>query len=247
MTDPVPLPSPSPRPKSIATVSLSGALPEKLEAAAAIGFYDAEIFENDLLACDGSSRDVREIAGGLGLAITLFQPFRDFEAMPDPLRARTLDRAERKSDVMQALGTDLVLVCSNIHPLAIDDETRAAADLAEMAEHASPRGLFDGIEILEFAFNDDTGRRLGETLAGWDFTMSAKIAPRRSIGSARGHQPEQDSAAPSIFQPVLLRNRRAVQKLSAIWRRERRRPDGGSHTTTLSITPAWVACTAWSR
>jgi 4-hydroxyphenylpyruvate dioxygenase len=106
--------------------------------------------------------------------------------MPDPLRVRTLDRGERKSDVMQALGTDLVLVSSNFHPLAIDEESRAAADLAEMAEHASPRGLFDGIEYLEFAVDDDAGRRLGETLAGWDFTMSATIAPSRSICSARG-------------------------------------------------------------
>src|SRR3954447_12949021 len=95
--------------KSIATVSLSGTLSEKLEAAAAIGFDGVEIFENDLLTFDGSPRDVHVIADGLGLAITLFQPFRDFEAMPDPHRARNLDRAERKFDIMQALGTDLVL------------------------------------------------------------------------------------------------------------------------------------------
>ena len=35
--------------KSIATVSLSGGLPEKLEAAAAVGFDAVEMFENDLL------------------------------------------------------------------------------------------------------------------------------------------------------------------------------------------------------
>ena len=80
-------------PKSIATVSLSGTLPEKLEAAAAIGFDGVEIFENDLLTYDGSPEDVRAIADGLGLAITIFQPFRDFEAMPEPQRRRNLDRA----------------------------------------------------------------------------------------------------------------------------------------------------------
>ena len=120
-------------PKSIATVSLSGTLPEKLEAAAAIGFDGVEIFENDLLTYDGSPEDVRAIADGLGLAITIFQPFRDFEAMPEPQRRRNLDRAERKFDVMQALGTDLLLVCSNVSPATIDDPQRAAADLAEMA------------------------------------------------------------------------------------------------------------------
>ena len=36
--------------RSIATVSLSGTLPEKLEAIAAAGFDGVEIFENDLLS-----------------------------------------------------------------------------------------------------------------------------------------------------------------------------------------------------
>jgi hypothetical protein len=40
--------------RSIATVSLSGTLPEKLEAIAAAGFDGVEIFENDLLYYDGS-------------------------------------------------------------------------------------------------------------------------------------------------------------------------------------------------
>ena len=56
----------APLPKSIATVSLSGTLPEKLEAAAAIGFDGVEIFENDLLTFDGSPADVRAIADGPG-------------------------------------------------------------------------------------------------------------------------------------------------------------------------------------
>lgn len=135
-------------PKSIATVSLSGTLPEKMEAIAAIGFDGVEIFENDLLTFAGTPADVRMMAQDLGLAITLYQPFRDFEAMPEPQRTRNLDRGERKFDVMQALGTDLILVCSSVHPAAIDDDARAAADLAEMAERAARRGLRIGYEAL---------------------------------------------------------------------------------------------------
>src|SRR5271156_5927130 len=130
-----------PRQRCIATVSLSGTLPEKLEAAATVGFDGVEIFENDLLTYDGTPAEARRIADDLGLAISIFQPFREFEAMPEPQRTRNLDRAERKFDVMAALGTDLVLACSNVQAAAIDDPARAAADLHEMAERAAQRGM----------------------------------------------------------------------------------------------------------
>ncbi len=136
------------RRKCIATVALSGSLPDKLEAAAAVGFDGVEVMEGDLLSFDGTAADVRQIARDLGLTIDLYQPFRDFEAMPDP--ARALERAERKFDVMQALGTDLVLVCSNTLPAAVDDDARAAADLRAMAERAAARGLRVGFEALSW-------------------------------------------------------------------------------------------------
>nr|WP_294529532.1 sugar phosphate isomerase/epimerase and 4-hydroxyphenylpyruvate domain-containing protein [uncultured Rhodopila sp.] len=138
-------------PKCIATVALSGTLPDKLEAAAAVGFDGVEIMEADLLSFDGSPADVRRICEDLDLAVYLYQPFRDFEAMPEPQRARNMDRAERKFDVMQALGTDLTLVCSNTQAATIDDDARAAADLREMAERAARRGLRIGYEGLSWA------------------------------------------------------------------------------------------------
>jgi 4-hydroxyphenylpyruvate dioxygenase len=137
--------------KCIATVALSGTLRDKLEACAAVGFDGVEIMEADLLTFEGSPTDVRHICEDLGLRIEIYQPFRDFEAMPEPQRRRNLDRAERKFDVMQALGTDLVLVCSNTLAAAIDDDARAAADLAEMAERAARRGLRVGFEALSWA------------------------------------------------------------------------------------------------
>ena len=159
------MPAPAHLPRSIATVSLSGTLPEKLDAAATIGFDAVEIFENDLLTFDGTPAEVRRIAGDLGLAIVLYQPFRDFEAMPEPQRARNLDRAERKFDVMQALGTDLVLVCSNTLPAAIDDDARAAADLAEMAARAAARGLRVGYEALAW------GRHVNRWRHAWNIVQ----------------------------------------------------------------------------
>ena len=153
--------------RSIATVCLSGALQEKLEAAAATGFDGVEIFEADLLAYEGTPADIRDIATSLGLTIDLFQPFRDFEAMPDAARRRNMDRAERKFDVMQQLGTDLVLVCSNVQPSAINDDARAAADLAEMAERAHRRGLRVGYEALAW------GRHVNRWGHAWRIVQQA--------------------------------------------------------------------------
>ena len=47
---------------SIATVSLSGGLAEKLEAIAAAGFTGVEIFESDLLSFNGTPADARRKA-----------------------------------------------------------------------------------------------------------------------------------------------------------------------------------------
>jgi 4-hydroxyphenylpyruvate dioxygenase len=139
--------------RSIATVCLSGNLADKLDTAARVGFDSVEIFENDLLTFDGSPADIRAMADDFGLSISIFQPFRDFEAMPDAQRLRNLDRAERKFDVMQQLGTDLVLVCSNVQAASLDDDARAAADLHAMAERAAARGLRVGYEALAWGKN----------------------------------------------------------------------------------------------
>jgi 4-hydroxyphenylpyruvate dioxygenase len=156
-----------PLPKSIATVCLSGTLPDKLEAAAAAGFDSVEIFENDLLTFDGTPRDVRHMASDLGLGISIFQPFRDFEALPEPYRARNFSRAARKFDVMAELGTDLILVCSNVQPGTIDDDARAAADLAELSGLAATRGLRIGYEALAW------GRRVNQWSHAWRIIKQA--------------------------------------------------------------------------
>ena len=146
--------------RSIATVSLSGTLPEKLEAIAAAGFDGVEIFENDLLYYDGSPREVRQMCADLGIAITLFQPFRDFEGCRRDRLARNLERAERKFDLMQELGTDLVLVCSNASADCVGDERILLDDLGLLAEHAGRRGLRIGYEALAWGKHVNTWQQV---------------------------------------------------------------------------------------
>jgi len=153
--------------RSIATVSLSGTLPEKLEAIAAAGFDGVEIFENDLLYYGGSPREVRKLAADLGLEITLFQPFRDFEGVRRDRLQRNLDRAERKFDLMQELGTDLVLVCSNVAADSLGDRQILIDDLHLLAERAGARDLRIGYEALAW------GRHVNTWQQVWDIVRAA--------------------------------------------------------------------------
>ncbi len=134
--------------RGIATVSLSGMLREKLQAAAAAHFDGVEIFENDLLQFPGTPREVRQICTDLGLVIDMFQPFRDFDAASPALLARNLDRAERKFDLMGELGTSLILVCSNVQPDAPGDLAVLAEQFAQLAERAGRRGIRIAYEAL---------------------------------------------------------------------------------------------------
>ncbi|MFC4537104.1 bifunctional sugar phosphate isomerase/epimerase/4-hydroxyphenylpyruvate dioxygenase family protein [Sphaerisporangium dianthi] len=143
--------------KSIATVSVSGTLTEKLAAIAAAGFDGVEIFENDLLACPLPPEEIRLRAADLGLTIDLYQPLRDFEAMPVP----DLRRAERKFQVMERLGADMLLVCSNVSPDAVDDDELAAAQLRLLAERAAAHGIRVAYEALAW------GRHVNEYLHAW--------------------------------------------------------------------------------
>lgn len=153
--------------RSIATVSLSGALDEKLRAIAAAGFDAVEIFENDFLSFNGGPRDVGAMCRDLGLAICAFQPLRDFEGMPEPQRSRNFTRIERKFDLMQELGTDLLLICSNVSPASLGGIDRAADDFRELGDHAAKRGLRVGFEALAW------GRHINDYRDAWEVVRRA--------------------------------------------------------------------------
>ncbi|WP_093802676.1 bifunctional sugar phosphate isomerase/epimerase/4-hydroxyphenylpyruvate dioxygenase family protein [Streptomyces sp. Wb2n-11] len=142
--------------KSIATVSVSGCLTEKLEAVARAGFDGVEIFENDLLGCPLPPERIRERAEGLGLGIDLYQPFRDFEAVAPDRLADNLRRAEHKFRVMERLGAGTLLVCSNASPGAVDDDALAAEQLRLLAERAAGHGIRIAYEALAWGRHVDT-------------------------------------------------------------------------------------------
>src|SRR5580658_4738821 len=183
---------------SIATVCMGGALEAKLAAAAKAGFRAVEIFENDLTFFSGKPRDVRHMAGDLGVEIVALQPLRDFEAMPEPTRARNFERAARKFDLMAELGARRLCLCSNVSEEAIDDSLRAADDLAELADRARGFGFSLGYEALAW------GRHIRDWTAAWDIVRKADRANLGIVldsfhACARGNAIEPMSTIPPDF------------------------------------------------
>jgi len=152
---------------SIATVSISGTLAEKIAVIAKAGFGGVEILESDLLSFPESPRKVGDMLRDYGLVCTAYQPFRDFEGMPDDLRQRTFDRMERKFDVAAEIGAELLFICSNVSPHALDDHARIVADFREAGDRASRRNMMVGFEALSW------GRHINDHRDAWRVVRDA--------------------------------------------------------------------------
>ncbi|MDR3472434.1 MAG: TIM barrel protein [Devosia sp.] len=152
---------------SIATVSIGGTLDSKLSVIARAGFKGVEICEDDLVVFDGSPEDARAMMADLDLVCTAYQPFRDFEGLSASRRTRAFDRAERKFDLMQRLGAELMLVYSSTAAEADGDHARLAADFHELAERAAARGLRIAYEALAW------GRHVNDHRDAWTIVTAA--------------------------------------------------------------------------
>ncbi len=156
--------------KSIATVSVSGMLKDKLAAIAKVGFAGVEIFESDLLAAPHTASEIGAMIRDLGLTCTALQPLQCFEGMPADLRQRAFDRAEHKFDVMRELGADLLIVTSNVYPEALGNRDRIADDLRELGERAAARGLRVGYEALAW------GKYVSDHREAWSLVQQVNHA-----------------------------------------------------------------------
>ncbi|MEY9875682.1 sugar phosphate isomerase/epimerase [Streptacidiphilus sp. MAP12-33] len=142
---------------SIATVTLGGALPEKLEAIAGAGFAGIELMESDLQGSAPSA--ARAMADDLGLEIVNYQPLRDFEGGPRDQLEPKLDRIERIFDCMEQLRTSTLLLCSNVSDVSDLDDDAVAGDLALLGERAAARGFSIGYEALSWGLRVNTFRQ----------------------------------------------------------------------------------------
>ncbi len=173
---------------SIATVCLSGTLTEKLHACAEAGFDGVEIFEPDLIGSPSSPEEIAALAARLGLTLDLYQPFRDAEGVDEDAFAAVLRRAEAKFTLMQRLGIDTMLVCSNVGTATVDDPEVSAAQLRRLGDLAEQHGVRIAYEALAW------GRFVSDYRDAWRIVL---LADHPAVGTcldsfhilSRGHDP----------------------------------------------------------
>ncbi len=185
---------------SIATVCLSGTLDQKLDAAAAAGFDGVEIFEPDLIASAARPAELARSVAERGLTIDLYQPFRDLDSVDPGRFARNLIRLERKFDLMDQLGCDLLLVCSSPSADAVTDDALLSEQLAAATAVARRRGKRIAYEALAWGAHVSDYRHAARLVAAVDDPALGNCLDSFHILS-RGDDPSAiaDLAPGSIF------------------------------------------------
>ncbi len=180
---------------SIATVCLSGSLTDKLHACAEAGFDGVEIFEPDLVASSSSPDEIIALARRLDLTLDLYQPFRDAEGVTEDVFTSVLHRARSKFQLMQRLGIDTMLVCSNVGTATVDDDEVSASQLRRLGDVAEQHGVRLAFEALAW------GRFIDDYRRAW---RVVELAHHPAVGVcldsfhilSRGHDPAQIEQIP---------------------------------------------------
>ena len=181
---------------SIATVCVSGTLVDKLHACAAAGFDGVEIFEPDLLAAPESPEEIRALADRIGLTLELYQPMRDVEGVDEATFADVLRRAEAKFLLMQRLGIDLVLCCSNVGTATVDDDAVSADQLRRLGDLAERHGIRIAFEALAWGRYIDDYRRAWRVVERADHPSVGVCLDSFHVLS-RGHDPAEIASIPA--------------------------------------------------
>ena len=147
-------------------------------------------------ASPASPEEVAALARRLGLSLDLYQPFRDAEGVTERrVRAACCTARAPSSRLMQRLGIDTMLVCSNVGTATIDDDEVSAAQLRRLGEEAAAYGVRLAYEALAW------GRYVDDYRRAWRIV---ELADHPAVGVcldsfhilSRGHDPAEIEQIP---------------------------------------------------
>ncbi|MGI4982245.1 MAG: sugar phosphate isomerase/epimerase family protein [Janthinobacterium lividum] len=136
-------------PAFLNTVLLGGSSRDKIEAAAAAGFQQIELWQQDVEGFDDSVEALRDRLASRGLGLADYQVLMDFDGAPDAQRATKRTEALRMLDTAVRVGASTVLAPASTDPAC--DASRVVADLRWLAEEAAGRGLRIAYEAMAWS------------------------------------------------------------------------------------------------
>lgn len=157
------------------TITLAGSLPRKLEAIKAAGFRQVMLSARDLTSDEGGVSAAIAAVKSSGLRVTGLQVLRDFEGLSGHLHAYKIDVAKAMLRMCQAVGANVLLVCSSTSVHASGEPEKLASDLAKLATLAVPFGIRIAYEALSW------GRHVNEYPQAWEIV---ELANRSNLGLA---------------------------------------------------------------
>src|SRR5690606_28748350 len=171
------------------TISLAGALPDKLAAIRAAGFSQVMLSAADVAGYPGGIASAADAVRASGLRITGFQVLRDFEGLAGDLHEYKLDIAKAMLEMCSALGCPVLLACSSTSSHAAGDRQLIARDLRKLALLALPLGIRVAYEALSW------GRHIDTVAAAWEVIERADC-PNLGLGLDSFHLLAVDGGVP---------------------------------------------------
>lgn len=133
---------------SCTTVTFGCPVDQAVRAMKDVGFTSTELWPRDYYFSNDGPDAVINLLRDTGMGVSCYQNLRNYEGMPEAQRSTKQRIAEQLFSQMQLVGAQTLVLCSNIAPDSIGDESRIAADLNELGEIASRYGCRVGFEPI---------------------------------------------------------------------------------------------------
>jgi sugar phosphate isomerase/epimerase len=151
------------------TITLAGGLAQKLTAIRNAGFQQVMLSAKDLTQHEAGWEAAVELVRNSGLRVTGFQVLRDFEGLSGHLHHYKVDIAKSMLDMCEAVGSQVLLVCSSTSVHASPDPDDLARDLRQLAMLAIPKRIRIAYEGLSW------GRAINTYEDAWDVVSRADM------------------------------------------------------------------------
>ncbi|ADP12803.1 4-hydroxyphenylpyruvate dioxygenase [Erwinia sp. Ejp617] len=149
----------SDNPLFINTILLGGSSEEKLRAAAAAGFQQVELWQQDVATAAVGAAGLANLCSRLALSLTDYQVLMDFDGAPDEMRNNKRNEALEMMSTAQRLGATTLLVPASTHPACCQQRTEE--DLRWLVQQAARHHLRVAYEAMAWS------RHINNIAAAW--------------------------------------------------------------------------------